>query len=135
MELTAKHLGDSRFEIVARGHRVISDQPYENGGADSGMSPPEFLLASLAACAGHYCAQYLKARGLNAEDLQVKVSAEKGERPARLASFRIEVTAPALDDHHRAALLRAARSCLIHNTLLTQPGVEIIVTSATPLAA
>ena len=98
MEVSAHNLGDTKFEVAARGHRVICDQPIENGGADEGMSPPEFLLASLATCAGYYATQYLKARGLPTEDLRVRVTAEKAAQPARLASFEIEVTALGLDE-------------------------------------
>src|ERR1035438_6894894 len=98
MEVLAQYLEDSKFEVAARGHRVICDQPVDNGGSDAGMSPPEFLLASLATCAAYYAAQYLKARKLPAQDLKVRVSAEKATQPARLASFHIEVTVPGLDD-------------------------------------
>lgn len=127
MEVTAGFLGDQRFEVLARGHRVICDQPVENGGSDSGMTPPEFLLASLASCAAYYAAEYLKARKLPTADLKVRVSAEKAQQPARLASFRIEVTAPGLDGRHQAGVLRAAKACLIHNTLLNPPSVEVVV--------
>src|SRR6476659_10172959 len=75
MEVTAEYLNDSRFEVAAREHRVICDQPRENGGADSGMSPPEFLLASLATCAAYYAAQYLKVRNLSVQNLKVRVTA------------------------------------------------------------
>jgi uncharacterized OsmC-like protein len=78
MEVTVEHLGDSKFEVAARGHRVICDQPSENGGHDSGMSPPELLLASLATCAAYYAAQYLKVRNLSAKDLKVNVTADCG---------------------------------------------------------
>lgn len=130
MEVTAQYLADSKFEVAARGHRVVCDQPRENGGSDEGMSPPEFLLASLATCAAYYAAQYLKARGLHPEDLRVRVSAEKALHPARLASFRIEVTAPGLDERHQAGILRAAKACLIHNTLLGAPSIEVAVNVA-----
>lgn len=143
MEVIAERLGDTKFEVRARGHRVICDQPRENGGADSGMTPPEFLLASLATCAAYYAAQYLKSRSLPAEDLQVRVSAEKAQQPARLASFKIEVTAPSLhekvdeklDEKHAAGLLRAVKACLIHNTLLAQPGIDVTVKTALLAAA
>ena len=49
MEVTIHHLGDLKFEARARGHRVICDQPPDNGGSDSGMTPPEYLLVSLYA--------------------------------------------------------------------------------------
>jgi len=130
MEVSAHYLGDTKFEVNARGHRVICDQPIDNGGADEGMSPPEFLLASLATCAGYYATQYLKTRGLPAEDLRVRVTAQKAAHPARLASFQIEVTAIGLDERHQAGILRAVKACLIHNTLLGAPIIEIVVNAA-----
>src|SRR5580704_14044945 len=96
MDVLAHYIGEWKFEVAARGHRVICDQPMDNGGSDQGMTPPEFLLASLATCAAYYATQYLKTRGLAAGDLQVRVTAEKAAQPARLSSFRIEVTAPGL---------------------------------------
>jgi putative redox protein len=130
MEVLAQYLEESKFEVAARGHRVICDQPLDNGGSDAGMSPPELLLASLASCAAYYTAQYLKMRKLPAQELKVRASAEKGARPARLASFQIEVTVPALDDRHQAGILRAVKSCLIHNTLLGGPSIEVSVNAA-----
>lgn len=47
MEVRVEHLGGVQFEITARQHRIVSDQPAENGGFDEGMTPPELLLASL----------------------------------------------------------------------------------------
>jgi putative redox protein len=127
MEVSAHYLGETKFEVAARGHRVICDQPTDNGGLDEGMSPPEFLLASLATCAGYYAAQYLKTRGLPAKGLKVRVAAVKAAQPARLASFGIEVTMQGLDERHQAGILRAVKACLIHNTLLGGPSIEITV--------
>jgi uncharacterized OsmC-like protein len=127
MEVTIQHRGNVTFEASARGHRVICDQPADNGGADSGMTPPEYLLVSLGTCAGFYAVEYLKARSLAHGDLEVKVSAEKAKLPARLGQFRIEVTIPGLDPQHEAGVLRAVKACLIHNTLLNAPAIETVV--------
>ena len=127
MEVSVQYLDQVKFEASARGHRVLCDQPPENGGSDSGMTPPEFLLVSLGTCAGFYAAQYLKTRGLPADGLEIKVSAEKAKQPARLGSFRIEVLAPALDPQHEAGVLRAVKACLVHNTLLNAPAIETVV--------
>ncbi len=130
MEVLIRHLDKVRFEASARGHRVICDQPLDNGGSDQGMTPPEYLLASLGTCAGFYAAQYLATRSLPADGLEVRVTAEKSLQPARLGSFRIDVTVPALDPKHEAGVLRAVKACLIHNTLLNQPQVETAVHTA-----
>lgn len=129
MEITVKHLGDVQFEAATRGHKIICDQPVENGGYDEGMTPPEFLLASLGTCAGYYAVQYLKAHALACPQLEIKVSAEKASQPARLASFRIEVLAPSIDSQHEAGLFHAVEKCLIHNTLLHTPSITIAIHS------
>jgi putative redox protein len=135
MEMTVRHLGGVKFEAATRGHRVVCDQPPENGGTDAGMTPPELLLASLGTCAGFYAAQYLKARSLDCSGLEIKVSAEKALQPARLSSFRIEVIAAPLDPQHEAGLLRAVQKCLIHNTLLHPPAIETVVAVGQPILA
>jgi putative redox protein len=130
VELTVRHLGGTRFEAEARGHRVICDQPRDNGGMDEGMTPPEFLLASLATCAGYYAAEYLKTRSLSTGGLTVHINAEKALQPARLAVFQIEVSVPGLEDRHVTGVLRAVKACLIHNTLLGAPKIEVTVNPA-----
>jgi putative redox protein len=132
MELTIRHLGGVKFDASTRGHRVVCDQPSSNGGSDSGMTPPEFLLVSLGTCAGYYAVQYLKTRSLSSEGLEIKVAAEKAKAPARMAQFRIEVMVPGLDAEHEAGVLRAVKACLIHNTLLNAPAIETVVTTAVP---
>ena len=132
MEVIVHHLGGVKFEATARGHRVICDQPESNHGADTGMTPPEFMLASLGTCAGYYAAEYLRTRNLPADDLEVHISAEKATGPARLASFHIDVLVPELDAVHQAGVLRAVKACLIHNTLLHTPAIEIALETRVP---
>ena len=76
------------------------------------------------------CVSILKHATLRAEDLKVNVSAEKALQPARLASFQIEDTAHGLDERHQAGILRAVKACLIHNTLLGGPRIEVAVNAA-----
>jgi len=126
MEVTVKHLDQVRFSVEARGHEIICDQPESNGGADTGMTPPEFLLASLGTCAAFYAVQYLKTRGLESGGVEVSVTAEKLKAPARLGNFKIRVESPAeMTEEHREGLMRSVHACLIHNTLLAPPSIEI----------
>jgi putative redox protein len=135
MDVEIFHVGGVKFEAAARGHRVLCDQPVTNGGADEGMTPPEFLLVSLGTCAGFYAVQYLKTRSLPADGLRIKVTADKATQPGRLARFLIEVTAPGLEARHQAGILRAVKSCLIHNTLLNTPAIDILLNSPVAAAA
>jgi putative redox protein len=119
MEVLVEHLGGVQFEIKARQHKIVCDQPPENGGFDEGMTPPELLLASLGSCAAFYAARYLKKYKLAAEGTRVRVTADKVSEPARMDNFRIEVEIPsAVSDQHRNGVEEAIHHCLIHNTLL-----------------
>lgn len=134
MEVTVQHLGGVRFQAQARQHSLICDQPAENNGTDEGMTPPELLLSSLATCAAYYAAQYLRTRDLPGAGLLVSVRAEKATQPARLGSFHIEVLVPSLEDaRHKQGLQRAVEACLIHNTLLNAPAIEVHVDKLEPV--
>jgi putative redox protein len=135
MEAIIHYLEGVKFKVEARGHTVICDQPAGEVGSDAGMTPPEFLLASLGSCAAYYAAEYLRTRSLPMEGLTVRISAEKGSQPARIASFRIEIGVPGLtDERHKEGVIRSAKRCLIHNTLLNPPEIGIVVTASEPAA-
>lgn len=130
MEVVVEHLGALQFEIKARKHSIVSDQPVENSGYDEGMTPPELMLASLGSCAAYYAADYLKREKL-ASGTRVKVTADKLKNPARLDHFRIEVqTTAELDDKQREGLEASVHRCIIHNTLLHPPNISIDLKTA-----
>jgi uncharacterized OsmC-like protein len=134
MEVTVEHLGALQFEIKARQHAIVSDQPPENGGHDEGMTPPELLLASLGSCAGFYAAQYLRKFKLASEGTRVRITAEKLKDPARVDNFRIEIEVPvALSEKHRAGVENSVHHCLIHNTLLKAPSIVVEVAHSMPV--
>jgi putative redox protein len=84
------------------------------------------MLASLGACAEFYAVQYLRTRNLNDCGVEVSVAAERLMQPARLGNFRIHVTCPAaLTPEQTEGLHRSVHHCLIHNTLLSVPQVDI----------
>ncbi len=138
LEVLVNHLGDVQFEAKARNHVIYSDQPTENGGFDEGMTPPELLLASMGTCAGYYAVQYLKAQKLSAEGLSIRTTGEKASTPARLSEIRvmIDYLGP-LDQRNRDGLLNAVHKCLIHNTLLNPPKIDVDIASvvSAPIAA
>ena len=136
MELTVNYLGGVQFEAEARGHKVYSDQPAENGGFDEGMTPPEFLLASVGTCAGFYAAEYLNRMKLPSSGLRVRVSAEKAKNPARLAKFTIVVETPGVEDpEHLEGVQRAVGKCLVKNTLAMPPEIAVEVGAHQPAHA
>jgi uncharacterized OsmC-like protein len=134
MEVVVEHLGAVQFEIKTRQHTIISDQPIDSGGDDEGMTPPELLLASLGSCAAFYAVDYLKRNGLLRDGVKVRATAEKVKGPFRVDNFKIEVEVPGgIEEKHMKGLDDAVHRCLIHNTLLHPPKIELVIQS--PVAA
>ena len=131
MEVLTQYLGAVQFEITARQHTLICDQPAENNGYDEGMTPPELLLASLGSCAAYYAVDYLNRNKLSSEGTTVRVTADKVKGPFRLDNFKIEVeVAGELDERQVEGVEEAVHRCLIHNTLLHPPQMKVEIKAA-----
>jgi uncharacterized OsmC-like protein len=136
MEVKITHLDQVKFSIQSRLHTILCDQPAENGGEDSGLTPPELLLASLGSCAAFYAVQYLKTRNLAETGVKVTVTAEKLKQPARVGNFRVHIACPvSLTEEQTEGLMRSVHHCLVHNTLLTPPEIKIELAVAEPAKA
>ncbi len=134
MDVRVRYLGGKKFEMTARGHRVLSDQPLDNNGADSAMTPPELFLSAVGACAAYYAAEYLNARALPAEELDIRISGEKGDKPVRIVSLSVEVVVPGLSERHRDGVLKAVNFCLLKHTLQVPPQIDVRVLTSSPAA-
>jgi uncharacterized OsmC-like protein len=136
MEVRIHQVEGVRFSVQARTHTITCDQPQENGGTDAGMTPPEFLLASLGACAAFYAAEYLRTRNLANGGISVSVTAEKLKGPARIGNFCIRVDSPiCLTGEQREGLMRSVEHCLVKNTLLNSPQIEVSLEAPCSAAA
>ena len=129
LEISLQHAGGARFIAAARGHRIVLDQPAEDGATNQGMSPAELLLASLGGCLGQYAAQYLSLRGLSLEGLTVRVAAQPAARPLRLRDFTVEVVAPGLSERQLRALEKSFPAGLVQNAIRFENVVQLTARS------
>ncbi|MBL8240306.1 MAG: OsmC family protein [Bryobacterales bacterium] len=128
VEVKVTYKSGMRYEAEARGHKVICDQPIDGGGEDSGMTPPEFLLVSLGTCAMYYAANYLRIQKLPSDGMTLTVEAEKAMNPPRLAKFRIVIDIPGeVEERHLEGARRSAEKCLVKNSMLVTPEIELSV--------
>ncbi len=136
MEVKVVHTGKMKFRMQAREHVIETDQPAEVGGEDTAMTPPEIFLSALGACAAFYAAQYLAIRKLSDNGVEVTVDAEKLRNPARLGNFTVHVKSPvALDAEQTQAMERTVHRCLIHQTMLEVPKIDIAIEAGQAVAA
>jgi len=135
MHVKVSYKSGMQYEAEARGHRVLCDQPVDAGGEDAGMTPPELLLVSLGTCAMYYAANYLRMHKLSADGMTLTVGADKAANPARLGAFRIAIDLPGnMEERHVEGARRSAEKCLVKNTLLLSPPIELTVRSAQAVA-
>jgi len=132
VEILLQHTGGARFVAEARQHRLILDQPAEDGATDQGMSPAELLLASLGGSVGQNVAQYLRLRGISAEGLSVQVAAQPASRPLRLRDFTVQVAVPGLTDRQLRALEKSLLAGLVQNAICLENSVRVTAASAGP---
>lgn len=130
LEISLHHTGGARFTAEARHHRLVLDQPAEDGATDQGMSPVEMLLVSLGGCTGQYVAQYLTAHGLSTHGLTVTVRTQPSPRALHLGGFQVEVTTPGLTDRQLSALEKSFPAGLVQNAIRLENQVQVTAVSA-----
>jgi len=92
------------------------------------MTPPELLLASLGSCIGAYVESYCRQARIPYEDMTINIDWEKAKDPARIGKIRADVKIPSDEAKAKTqAILRAAESCLVHNTFKYPPEIGINV--------
>lgn len=126
-EMDVRFVGGESYEVSVRGHRVLVDQPAEDGGLDTAPTPTELFVASLATCVGFYAGRYLTRHGYSREGLAVTASfGMAADRPARVSDIRLMVRPPAGLPADRLPALHAVVShCTVHNSLTCPPSVTI----------
>jgi putative redox protein len=107
-------------EVEIRQHRLISDEPQDKGGGDSGPTPTELLAASLATCTVITVLMYAERKGWELGPLEASVdftTPSVEDSP----SFTVEMRTPAeLTDEQRERILVIAAKCPVHKTLASR---------------
>jgi len=115
---------DSGMRFVAetaRGHTFAMDASEEGGGANSGPSPVEVMLSSLAGCSGMDVIAILRRMRTEPSRLEVEVSGERAEekpRPFTHIHLIYVVVGDVPEANVRKAIdLSLSKYCPVANTL------------------
>ena len=126
MALKIRYEGGLRFVITARGHECTVDVPQSKGGTDAGPTSPELFVGALGTCIGIYVVDYYQRAKLPTEGLALEVEFDTAEDPSRITEIRVRVNLPpGIPEQRLRALQKVAESCLVHQTLLQAPQIEI----------
>jgi uncharacterized OsmC-like protein len=127
--MTISLIENVKFQVECRNHKVILDQPVEDGGSNAGMTPVELFIASFGACIGYYACVFFQRRKIPASGLRVELDWSSAENPHRVGIIEARINLPTkLGEKEKAGLLRTVRGCTIHNTLDIKPEIRIVLT-------
>jgi len=122
--------------ISVGGHQLVADEPAAVGGADSGPTPYDLLLAGLGACTAITVRMYADRKGWRLRHITVRLRHRRihakdcagcETRNGQLDQIEREMQFEGeLTDEQRARLLDIAERCPVHRTLHS----EVLVSTA-----
>lgn len=126
MALTVTYHGGTRYDVISGQHRIVTDQPAEDGGHDAGMSPVELFVGSVASCVGYFVGQFCARHDISREGLVVDAEWELAEGPHRVGKIALAIRLPhRLTPDMKERLLKVAHGCTVHQSFSSIPIVNI----------
>jgi putative redox protein len=104
-------------DISVGAHQLVADEPADNGGADTGPTPRDLLLAALGACTAITLRMYAQRKQWPLTDVDVQLSYGDAPTPGTTIIQRDVKLTGTLDDEQRQRLLQIANMCPLHKIL------------------
>jgi putative redox protein len=114
------------IEIQTRNHRLIVDQPLEEGGTDRGVTPIELFVGSLGACIAYYAVRFCQRHHLLKEGLKVSIEWKYAEKPHRIGSMNVQVSLPKdWNPEMNERFQKVLEGCTVHQSIKFEPKIVI----------
>lgn len=122
------------MDIYSERHHLTADEPKKVNGDDLGMNPYELLLSSLGACTAMTVKMYAKRKGINLEDVNVRLRHAKehssdcvdcSDNPRTIDVIRKKISLTGdLQTEERQKLLEIAEKCPVNKTLKSEISIK-----------
>ncbi|MDO9001320.1 MAG: OsmC family protein [Bacteroidota bacterium] len=109
-----------KTDIASGDNKIISDEPFDKGGQNLGLTPSELLCASLAACTSITLRMYSDRKEWPLEKIEVDVELNR-DNENNITNFTRNIRlVGTLDDEQKKRLLLIADKCPVHKILSHQ---------------
>jgi putative redox protein len=127
--------GGRRVLAEIRGHTIVTDQPVENGGADSAPTPLETFYASIGTCVGITLQGFCAKRDIPFTDIRIAQHMHYAD-DGHLEAVTLDVQLPPeFPERYREAALRAGETCAVKRAINAGPRFEVRAVQAAARAA
>ena len=112
-------------EVIAGKNTIISDEPIDLGGGDTGLNPFELLASSLATCTAATLRMYLNMKKWEVDQIIVHVEMED-DKTNKVGVFKREIQfkGGSLDENQKKRLLAIAEKCPVHRIITGNVTIE-----------
>jgi putative redox protein len=121
-------------QIQAGTHQLLADEPIESGGADTGLSPYDLLLAALGSCTSMTIGLYARRKNWPLQEVVVSLwhykihaadCAECETREGKIDRIDREIQlVGSLTSEQRSKLMEIADKCPVHRTLTSEINIR-----------
>ena len=136
-KVTVKYINNLQQQIITGEHRLIADEPKEEGGDNLGPNPYEYLLAALGSCTAMTLLLYARRKNMPLESVEVDLSFNRvynqdSQDSENKKNFIEKITREIhikgnLTEQEKNRLLEIAQKCPVHKTLTSKPEVEDVI--------
>lgn len=125
--ITISFIDKCKFDAKVRNHNITIDLPANFQGTDTGPTPPELFVVGLASCMGYYALFYCKKNKISVDGLKIHADYEKAINPNRISKVFVKIFVPGLSTEQKKGVLEAASKCLVHQSLIQKPEINVNV--------
>jgi len=118
--------GGKRVDAKIGDVLIKTDQSKANGGEGSFPEPFELFLTSLATCAGIYALDFCQTRGVNTDDMVLKMICERDREKKLYTKMSFNLTLPKdFPEKYRKAITRSMELCSVKKHLQNPPEITV----------
>jgi putative redox protein len=111
----------------SHGHKIMTDQPVDNGGGNTAPAPYDLFLASIGTCAGIYIKSFCDNRNIPTDGIKIIQSYEWNQETGLPVNIKLDIKLPSdFPEKYKASLIHVADLCKVKKTIADPPKFEII---------